>query len=292
MDDSPINPSASVVERIDNLLGNKFRSDLTFIIEDDKSEIPAHKLIIALASPVFDRIVYGLDTKFSPSDVIKVRGITRDAFMQILRHVYTDKIEINEDNVFEILEKSNFFGLAAIVTECVNYLEDILDISTAAWIFHQLFHLYSSTELMNKCLQYIQMQPMDFFACQYFNKLSVDELKYILRINPIDCNEADLFAAMVKLAKAHCIAKGIEVNAANQRKILDGAEQLLQLESLIENDFAFGCVELKKDFYAIIETEKIRANMGSASSKPKRKWYTYQGKLMRTKKKCLHLASY
>lgn len=269
----------SLSARLEHLVGNKFGSDFTFIIEDDdNAEIPAHKLIVALASPVLNRIVYGNDT-FKPADTLKVDGISKESFIEILRYIYTDNINVNDDNVFEILNHSNYFGLPGIETKCFEYLDNNLNASTVPWIYHQLFYAFSSSKILTKCLQYIQIQPMKFFTSQYFLKISVDELKSILRMDTINCTEVDLFDAMVKLSRAHCTANGLEVTSANQRKMLDGSENLLRLGSVTERELN-DCLEIQKDFFTSSEIERIRADIKNpVSTVVKRKWHTYQGKL-------------
>lgn len=266
--------------RLKQLVGNKYGSDFTFIIEDDNNaEIPAHKLIVALASPVLERIVYGIET-FCPTDSITVDGISKESFMQILHYIYTDTITVNDENVFEILQKSNYFGLQGIEGECYDYLEHNLNVATVPWIYHQLFYTVPSCRLLNKCQQLIRIEPLKYFASEYFEKISVDELKSILQMDAINCTEVDLFDAVVKLSKAHCVGIGVELTAANQRKAVDGIEELLRLESLSESEFD-ECLDIQNDFYSPTEIERIRADI----RKPvptiiKRKWYTYDGKIV------------
>ncbi|XP_037037066.1 uncharacterized protein LOC119074858 [Bradysia coprophila] len=276
---SPINNAkynhVPLSARLENLVGNKYRSDFTFIIEDDNVEIPAHKLIVALASPVLERIMYGNET-FRAADSIKVDAISKESFMQILHYIYTDRIHINDDNVFEILHKSNYFGLPGIEIKCLEHLEESLDASTVPWIYHQLFYVFPTCKLLRKCLQYIRIQPLQFFASEYFEKISVDELKSILQMDAINCTEVDLFEAVIKLSRAHCAAIGLEPTGPNQRKVLDGVEKFLRLQSLSEVEFD-KCLEIQSDFYSSTEIERIRADIRNhVPTIIKRKRHTYE----------------
>lgn len=264
--------------RLELLVGNKLRSDFTFIIEDDNAEIPAHKLIIALASPVLDRIVYGRTDTFTTTDNVRVGGISKESFMELLHFIYTDTLNLDDDNVFEILHKSHYFALSGIEMKCFEYLEKRLNVISVPWIYHQLFHTFPSSQVLRKCLQYIRIMPLSFFASEYFDQISVDELKSILQMNAMNCTEVDLFRAMIKLSIAHCAAVGLEQIVANQRKVLDGAEQLLRLESLNESEFD-ECLGIQEDFYSTKDIAIIRAGIRRASpAVVKRKWYTYDGK--------------
>ncbi|KAG4068571.1 hypothetical protein HA402_004912 [Bradysia odoriphaga] len=259
--------------RLEHLVGNEFCSDLVFIIEETNEEIPAHKLIVALASPVLHRIVFGNET-FHPSDIIRVDGISKEYFMEILLYIYTDRINLNEDNVIDIFQKSNYFGLTGIESKCLQYLDKNLSVSTVPWIYHQLFFTVSSN-LLNKCLQYIRFQPLEFFASEDFETISIDELKSVFKLDAINCTEVHLFEAMIRLSRAHCAAAGIEITAENQRKILEGTEKLLRLESLTEKEFD-KCLAIQRDFYSTTEVDRIRADIRNEVTTVKRQWCTYQ----------------
>ncbi|XP_037031458.1 uncharacterized protein LOC119070979 isoform X2 [Bradysia coprophila] len=259
--------------RLEHLVGNTFCSDLLFVINETKEEIPAHKLIVALASPVLHKIVFGNET-FPPSDIITVDGISRENFMEILLYIYTDRINLNEENVIDIFQKSNYFGLTGIESQCLEYLEMHLCVSTVPWIYHQLFYS-AATDLLNKCLQYIRIQPLEFFASEDFEKISIDELKSVFKLDAIDCTEVDLFDAMIRLSRAHCVATGREITAENQREILNGTEKLLRLESLTEKEFD-KCLAIQRDFYFTAEVDRIRADIRNAVTTVRRKWCTFQ----------------
>ncbi|XP_037031459.1 uncharacterized protein LOC119070981 [Bradysia coprophila] len=259
--------------RLKHLVGNKICSDLLFVIEDTNEEIPAHKLIVALASPVLHKIVFGNET-FPPSDIITVDGISRENFMEILLYIYTDRISLSEDNVIDIFQKSNYFGLTGIESKCLQYFDENLSVSTVPWIFHQLF-FSASSDLLNKCKQYIRFQPLKFFASEDFETISIDELKSVFKLDAINCTEVDLFEAMIRLSRAHCAAAGLEITAENQRKILDGTEKLLRLESLTEEEFD-KCLAIQRDFYFTAEVDRIRADIRNAVTTVRRKWCTFQ----------------
>lgn len=263
----------SLSARLEHLIGNRLHSDFTFIIEDENVEIPAHKLIIASASPVLDRIAYGSET-FSSKDFTRVDGISKESFIEILRYMYTDSININDESVFEILNKANYFGLPAVETKCLKYLRENLNSSTVPWIYHQL-HTYSTADLLKKCLQYIRIEPMSFFTAEEFPNISIDAFKSIIQMDAINCTELDIFEAMIKLANAHCVANSLEPSGVNQRRMLDGAEKLLRLKTLTSCEFD-KFLTLQPDFFSSNEIKGIRADIDNCIQR--RKWYTYQGK--------------
>lgn len=63
--------------------------------------LAGHKLILAMASPVFEAMFYGgLAEKNDPIEILDVQA---EAFKALLEYIYTDKININTvDKAFEL----------------------------------------------------------------------------------------------------------------------------------------------------------------------------------------------
>lgn len=63
--------------------------------------LAGHKLILAMASPVFEAMFFGgLPEKNDPIEILDVQP---DAFKALLEYIYTDKININTvDKAFEL----------------------------------------------------------------------------------------------------------------------------------------------------------------------------------------------
>lgn len=273
----PYQKDKSLPERLKHLVGNSLHSDFTFILEDNV-EIPAHTLIIGAASPVLDKIVYGTGT-FSPEISAFVDSISKESFMEMLRYMYTDNININDDNVLEILHKATYFELTGIETKCFEYLKEHLKPSIVGRAYHQLFNCYPPNELLKRCLQMIRIYPIAFFEAVDFTQLSVDEFKLIVETDAINCNEIDLFESTLKLAKAHCAVYGLEPTAANQRKVLNEAEKLLRLDTMTKTELDY-CLKMQPDFFSSSEIERFYAVIEKKvpTTTPKRQRYTFRGK--------------
>lgn len=77
--------------RFAGLLCNKFRSDMLFYVEQDDVSIPAHRMIIGMASDVLDAMVYGdgLATQSCGADKVckvSVPDCSADDFYQVNTH--------------------------------------------------------------------------------------------------------------------------------------------------------------------------------------------------------------
>ena len=63
-------------------------SDVTFVL-DDQTELQAHKLILATASPYFEALFYGpMANNKEPVHKIEVKDVQADVFRIIIQTIY------------------------------------------------------------------------------------------------------------------------------------------------------------------------------------------------------------
>ena len=91
-------------------------SDVTFILDDD-TELQAHKLILATASPYFEALFYGpMANNKEPVQKIEVKDIKADVFRIIIETIYNSgrnwevKEQSYEVKSIEIMEAAPKFG--------------------------------------------------------------------------------------------------------------------------------------------------------------------------------------
>uniref|UniRef100_A0AC34QJM9 BTB domain-containing protein n=1 Tax=Panagrolaimus sp. JU765 TaxID=591449 RepID=A0AC34QJM9_9BILA len=161
---------------ISNLWKTGDFSDVIFVVE--KKEIHAHKLILASISPIFKESFYGKLP--APSKiVIDDPNFNFSTMMTFLGYFYTNKVEINEDNVFELLNLSNLYQIQKIVEECRDYLASKFTSSSIVETANSIAFLMDS-QLLNKVVEFIIHQSSVFHSQSDFNKLSSDVVKAIL----------------------------------------------------------------------------------------------------------------
>lgn len=79
-----------------NLLSNMYLksdfADVKFTFPNDNccEEVPAHKAILATASPVFGAMFYGA---LKEHDVVSIADSTANAFKEFLQFIYRPKVE-------------------------------------------------------------------------------------------------------------------------------------------------------------------------------------------------------
>lgn len=270
--------SKPITQRFADYVANPLRSDFKFIIADDGNvEIPAHKFIVGAGSLVLDHIVYGTDGLTSV-DATVVDSISASAFTELLRFLYTDNANITADNAVEIMIKANYYDIQQLELLCVEVLLDAIDREHCCPIYSRLFSYFSYTEVVKRCLQFIQFAPDAIFKNAEFGDLSADALKEILKFDSINCTELHLFRACKDWATIQCERQQLPVNVANLRQFLDGALPFLRFGTMSQKDFAI-CHEVAPDFWTPSELKSIKDAITAKKSKElKREFFTCQGK--------------
>lgn len=271
--------SPCVKNRLRGLFNNELYSDFTFIILEDNVRIPAHKIIVSAASAVFERIACGRTNHFTPNTTAEVEGISSDSFLEILRYIYTDDLNLTEDNIIDIIKKTNYYGLSHLEVKCKEYLRGILRPTTVCWIYHQLFNEIYCEDLINECEAMIQGRPIDFFRSQEFVLCSIDVIKKVLKFDEIWCNEFQIFKYIIEWAKANCEISDIESIPKNWRKILDGADELIRFTTMTMNQFD-ECLSKADGFLTSGEIDEIKKCIRDGTPKQHTRFYYYKGMIV------------
>ena len=79
--------------------------DTTFVIEECGSKVKAHKLIMAMSSPVCMKQFYG-ELKEINSDIV-IKGATKDAFITMIDYFYGKKVDWKKKTQEEFFEIAN-----------------------------------------------------------------------------------------------------------------------------------------------------------------------------------------
>ena len=109
-------------------INNKTYSDVTLCLGDEK--IPAHKVILASKSPVFDKM-FSTDMVEANSNVAKVNDIKLDVFQELLRFMYTGKVEKINELTVDIFKAAHFYQIEHLKLLCENVLRTTLTVENA-----------------------------------------------------------------------------------------------------------------------------------------------------------------
>ena len=83
-------------DRINYMLQNQLMCDVTFHVGANRTPIKAHKFMLASASPVF---YWMFDGPMAETGDVSIPDIEDNIFKDMLKHIYTDSIEVDATNL-------------------------------------------------------------------------------------------------------------------------------------------------------------------------------------------------
>ena len=153
-----IKPFKTIPDQIQNVekdfqpfLNNKALSDVVFLISG--SEFPAHKVILASASPVFDRM-FSHEMRENIMNQVEVTETDPDVFNEMLRYIYTGNVEDLSDVAFDLYELANKYDIRGLRVRCEQCLLHTLSVENVIHVL-ELADGHNATHLKNECIAFI-----------------------------------------------------------------------------------------------------------------------------------------
>ena len=198
----------TVLERTAFLFNNSLMSDITFVLTDpDGSQVrvPAHKLVLAISSPVFEAMFYG--ELAEKTREIELPDTERPYLLEFLRFLYCDEPELTPDNVFGVLYLAQKYIVPLLADKCWAFI----DKNTCACL---------------KSDNAVSSLNQEMLAC--LAKRDTLQTK----------KELELFEAMKHWAEKRCTAEGLEPSGQSMRRALANVEELVRWPTISMQDFA------------------------------------------------------
>ena len=230
----------TVRDRTAFLFDNSLMSDITFVLTDpDGSQVrvPAHKLVLAISSPVFEAMFYGELAEKRLE--IELPDTERPYLLEFLRFLYCDKVDLTTDNAFGVLYLAQKYIVPLLADECWAFIDE------------------------NTC------------AClESDNAVSSLNQEMLLSLTKRDTlkmkKEVDLFVAVKHWAEASCRADGVEPDGEAVRGVMgDRVLDSIRFPTMSPPDFALqvvpcglltdrDVVEFYQYFYGELPGQKVR----------------------------------
>ncbi|XP_053969468.1 BTB/POZ domain-containing protein 3 isoform X2 [Anastrepha ludens] len=199
-------------ERRIRLLRDDDLADCEFLVGDLASEEPrlfrCHKMILATASEVFERMFYSDFVVVGP---VRVTEVSAASFERFLRYIYV--YEIDAERFLPLKELGELFYLADkymmqdLTDEIVGHLKRKHNWTLGdVWPMYDLACLHENLPLLLLCYEEITKYANNLFSVGSFYRLNVNHLKrlqleeYGRRNNLNKTNEPEKFLKLVEAA--------------------------------------------------------------------------------------------
>lgn len=287
-------PTDSLQVRIGRLLNSEEMADMHFLVGSGsgpqnvtgssgtnlnstspvnrKIRIPAHRIIMASASPWFREMFLNpttnrlRDLDQGEDGCIEITDVEPCSFMEFLRFCYTDTVRLSKDNCVGLLIAAKRYEVECIEPQCVQFIQKCLAKKTALAIWNNARH-YGDIDLENVARRSVQHFAEDILLSTEFLKLDQTSLYEILSDDALRADEIVVFRGLTRWAKQHCLKSGLCPNRVNLRQVIGNALNLIRFPLMTEE-------QLQKIVAAegILEDELLRALVHCSRS-----WSKLQG---------------
>ncbi|KAJ8940240.1 hypothetical protein NQ318_016696 [Aromia moschata] len=120
--------SIQAMQALFELKENNQLCDATLVL-DDGAEIPVHRAILCACSSYF-RALFTTTLHNKEKNRVHLPGVSSDMLQKLLVYIYLRKLDINEDNVYNLLITADYLSILGVLQLCCEYLEKTLNPKT------------------------------------------------------------------------------------------------------------------------------------------------------------------
>ena len=224
------------------MFNNELLSDVMFVVRDSEGgsenmKIPAHKFLLAISSPVFYAMFYG--ELAEKKDSIDISDCDHKSLLELFRFVYSDEVNLNEDNVMQVLYLAKKYMLPSLADKCSEFLRENLDASN---VFHVLTDAqkYEEKDLENHCWQVIDKETDEAVKSDGFVTIDKSVLEELVERDSLNVREVELFKAVDCWAIKECEKQGLAAEGSVKRKTLgERIVKAIRFPVMEQQEFAY-----------------------------------------------------
>lgn len=237
-------------------------------------KIPAHKLMLASASKVFEAMFYGPMKR----DEIEIIDASAEAFKEFLQCFYLNNVQFTEEYIPIIMYLADKYLVIECLETCTSSLKDTLKSDKICWGY-KLAIWYDQYELQLFCEHQIALNAVQVFGSPDFLHCDRSVLKHILQINQMPCNETIVFDSCMAWAKTTCEEKGLDAkDPQNLRAMLGHCLYLIRFGTFTMEEFTkrtmnYNGLFTADEFADIIHSLTVKEYDAKYFSQTKRYWW-------------------
>ncbi|XP_052078335.1 BTB/POZ domain-containing protein 6-B-like [Mytilus californianus] len=208
----------TITGKLDQICLTEEMADVFFSFQGENIvRIPAHKMILALRSPVFKAMFYG---SFPQSEGdIRIEDITLETFKRLVKYLYTDHLQLSKNCVIPLLYTAQKYQIAGLISKCENYLQDKLAVDNACTLFsHAKF--FTMAKLRTNALKFIADDAIDVLKHDDFLLLLSEDLVDILQLDSLCVQEVDIVRAVLKWVDHKLTKSKNKIDGKSRRAVL------------------------------------------------------------------------
>ena len=246
----------TIRERCEAVFNQELLSDVKFVVRDSRGgskTIPAHKFMLAISSPVFFAMFYGKAAEMK--DSVEISDCEYESLLELFRFIYSDKANLNADNVMQLLYLSKKYMLPTLAEKCSAFLKENLN---ALNVFHILpdAQKYEEKDLTNNCWKLIETQTEEAVKSEGFVTVERSVLEELVEKNSLNIREVELFKAVDCWAENECKKQGLLAEGSVKRRVL-GERVVEGIRFPLMGQTEFADLVLDSEILTLRETNRL-----------------------------------
>ena len=250
---------STIRERCKSIFNQDLLSDVKFVVRDSKGgskskNIPAHKFVLAISSPVFYAMFYGelAETK----DSVEISDCEYESLLELFRFLYSDEANLTPDNVMQLMYLAKKYMLPSLADKCSAYLQENLDGSNVFTVFPDV-KKYEEKDLLDHCWKVIEKETEEAVKSDGFVTIERSVLEELVEKETLNIKEVELFQAVDRWAGKECQKQGLVAEGSVKRRILgERIVKGIRFPVMEEKEFASVVLEcdilIKKEVYDLM----------------------------------------
>ena len=236
-----------LVERLDILRRNQSFCDVKVVVKD--KEYPAHKAVLAAASPFFFSLLIS-DMRESKEHLIRIEleEATASVMEDVLQYIYTGNGSVTEENVHNLMATADYLLLPGLKTVVGKYLIEILAIENC--VFNYYFaDKYQCEVLREKAHEMINSDFSAVMETDDFLNLDIKQVMEWVSSDDITVNaEEEVFKGIVNWVSHNRSEREVEFPALLQQVRLVSISHDFLLNKLVKEELVAKNTELCLNF--------------------------------------------
>lgn len=225
-------------------------------------EIPAHKFLLSICSPVFFAMFCGemAETK----QHIDLPDCEHEGMFEFLRFIYTDEVCLTGNNVMQVMYLAEKYMIPRLASECAKYLRRNMDSSVVLGVL-KYAQQYENIELPLQCWDVIDQETEEVLKSSDFVTMEKCSLEELLDRDTLNVKEVELFKAVNCWAERECERQNLRAEGPVKRQIL-GEKVIKNIRFPVIREDQFINVVTKTDMLTEEETSDMRKYYNSTQS--------------------------
>lgn len=221
----------------ENLYLNSTMADIKFQFRTPNGniDVPGHKVILSCGSPIFHSMFTNHLT--SRSNKIPIENVSISAFKEFLQFFYLAEVRLTPNNIYEVANLCQKFGINDLMKSCSNSLQRTLVIDDMCWGYSLAIALEDPI-LIQYCEDKIAHNPFEILESESFLECSLGVLGKILGLVTFKCNAMEIVNACMRWAKADCAHNEMLRTPTNLRMSLGNLFNRIPFQRLTLTQFS------------------------------------------------------